>query len=40
MNYLKSVKSVLAQANKMLNQTWNINIPNHLVEDSSKKMKF
>ena len=35
MNYVKGIKSVHAQANKILNQTLNILIQNHLVEGSS-----
>ena len=40
MNYVIGIKSVLAQANKLLNQTLNIYIQSHLVEGSSKKMKY
>ena len=30
MNYVKGIKSVLAQANKMQDQTFNVHIQNHL----------
>ena len=40
MNEVKGIKSVLTQANKILNQTFNIHIQNHLVEGSSKEIKF
>ena len=36
---MRKVSSILAQANKILNQTLNIRIQNHLVEGSSDKMK-
>ena len=39
MNYVKGIKTVLAQASKILSQTLNIHIQNHLAEGSSKKMK-
>ena len=39
MNYVKCIKSVHAQANKLLNQTLTTHIQNHLVEGSSIKMK-
>ena len=39
MNDVKSIKIVLAQANKIINQTLNIHIQDHLVESSSRKMK-
>ena len=35
MNYVTGIKSVLPQTNKILNQTLNIHIQNHLVEGSS-----
>ena len=37
MNYMKSTKNVLAQGNKILNLTLNVQIQNHAVEGSSKK---
>ena len=40
MNLVKGIESVLAQANKVLNNTLNIHIHNYLVEVRSKKNKF
>ena len=37
---MKGIESVLAQANKILNQTLNIHIQNHLVESSNKIIKY
>ena len=37
MNWVKGIKSVLAQENKILDQALDIHIQYHLVEGSSKK---
>ena len=39
MNHIKGIKSVLAQANKILHKILNIYIPTHLIEGSSKKIE-
>ena len=40
MSEVKGIESVLAQANKILNQTLNIHIENHLVESIIVKKIF